>query len=67
MTAIALTRPAPTSPALPTVRQLLVELAATEDALRALRGSAAADRRLVLVRRQARIIRELRRRHGSPH
>ena len=62
-TAAGPAHPVPTSPGLPTVRQLIVELAATEDALPSLRGSAATDRRLALARRQARIVRELRRRN----
>ena len=51
---------------LPTVRQLITELAATEDDLRALRTSGTTDRRLAVTRRQARIVRELRRRHPAP-
>jgi hypothetical protein len=52
---------------LPTVRQLIGELAATEDDLRAMRATGSTDRRLALARRQARILRELRRRHGATH
>ena len=66
MTTTALPAPGSASPAPPSVRQLIAELAATEDDLRALRGSAATDRRLTLARRQAHIVRELRRHHGAP-
>ncbi len=52
---------------LPTVRQLITELAATEDDLRAMRVAGSTDRRLAVARRQARILRELRRRHGTVH
>ncbi len=53
-------------PAVPSVRQLIAELAATEDDLRALRPSGATARRTEVVRRQAHLVRELRRRHVRP-
>lgn len=46
----------------PTVRELIAELARTEDALRQTRALGVSERDLRLVRRQAAVVRELRRR-----
>lgn len=46
----------------PSVRQLIAELAATEDDLREVRSSGLTERSLATARRQACIVRELRRR-----
>ena len=52
----------PQPPPRPSVRELIAELAGTEDALRECRRSGAVDRQVVVARRQATIVRELRRR-----
>jgi hypothetical protein len=48
------------------VRELIAELAGTEDDLREARADASLAHRSLVVRRQARIVRELRRRAPGP-
>ncbi|MBM6399266.1 hypothetical protein [Phycicoccus sonneratiae] len=48
------------------VRELIEELAGTEDALRQARADDTLDHRSLVVRRQATIVRELRRRARHP-
>jgi hypothetical protein len=58
--------PAASLPQTP-IRQLIAELAEAEDALRECRASGAADRRDAVIRRQATLVRELRRRRSARH
>ena len=57
------TAPGPHGPhPTPSVRELIAELASTEDALRECRRTGSLDRQVSVARRQASIVRELRRR-----
>ena len=58
------TTPVPTRPT-PSVRELIGELARTEDALRGSRARGMTAQDLRTVRRQAAVVRELRRRHTA--
>jgi hypothetical protein len=54
--------PSQTSPT-PTVRELILELAAAEDAVRECRRLGPPEQRDAAIRRRGRLVRELRRRH----
>ncbi len=59
-----MTTTAPASSSTPSVRDLIAELASTEDALRGSHRRGLSDGDLRLVRRQAAVVRELRRRRS---
>ncbi|GGL38896.1 hypothetical protein H9L10_12995 [Phycicoccus endophyticus] len=59
------TTPVPVST--PTVRELIAELASTEDTLRECRRGGSVQRQVTVARRQAVIVRELRRRARGGH
>lgn len=62
------TAPLPTTaPTTSSVRDLIAELASTEDALRGRAHDGLSERDLRVVRRQAAVVRELRRRRSRLH